>query len=201
MIRRLSAASLFAMALIALAAPAQAHLMNTGFGAFYDGLAHLFVTPEDVLPVIALALLAGLRGPRYGRGVLVALPLAWFGACGVGLLLSAAPPVPPVAVAAAIVVLGALAAADQPLPLGVLVGLALLIGLVNGAINGSELAAADAGGVVVVGIACAIVIVIALLGGQIATIRTASARVAVRVAGSWIAASGLLMLAWCLRAT
>jgi hypothetical protein len=48
---------------------AHAHLMNTGFGPFYDGLTHLFVTPEDLLPVIALALLAGLRGPRFGRAV------------------------------------------------------------------------------------------------------------------------------------
>ena len=48
---------------------ADAHLMNTGFGPFYDGLTHLFVTPEDLLPVIALAFLAGLRGPRFGRAV------------------------------------------------------------------------------------------------------------------------------------
>jgi urease accessory protein len=33
---------------------AHAHLMNTGFGPFYDGLTHLFVTPEDLPPVIAL---------------------------------------------------------------------------------------------------------------------------------------------------
>ena len=29
------------------------------------------------LPVIALALLAGLRGPRFGRAVLFVLPIAW----------------------------------------------------------------------------------------------------------------------------
>ena len=41
------------------------HLMNTGLGPFYDGLAHFFTTPEDVLPVLALALWSGLRGaPR-----------------------------------------------------------------------------------------------------------------------------------------
>ena len=62
---------------LALAPSAQAHLMNTGFGPFYDGLTHLFVTPEDLLPVIALALLAGLRGPRFGRAVLFVLPVAW----------------------------------------------------------------------------------------------------------------------------
>jgi hydrogenase/urease accessory protein HupE len=66
------------LAITLIAAPsAHAHLMNTGFGPFYDGLAHLFVTPEDLLPVIALALLAGLRGPSFGRAVLLALPVAW----------------------------------------------------------------------------------------------------------------------------
>ena len=54
--------------------------MNTGFCLFYDGLTHLFVTPEDLLQVIALALLAGLRGPAVGRAVLFALPLSWL--CG-----------------------------------------------------------------------------------------------------------------------
>ena len=38
---------------------ANAHLMNTGFGPFHDGPTHLFVTPEDLLSMIALALLAG----------------------------------------------------------------------------------------------------------------------------------------------
>jgi len=46
-------------------------------GPFYDGLTHLFATPEDLLPVIALALLAGLRGPEFGRWVLLAVPAAW----------------------------------------------------------------------------------------------------------------------------
>ena len=36
------------------------HLMNTGLGPFYDGLAHLFVTPEDLLPILALALLMSM---------------------------------------------------------------------------------------------------------------------------------------------
>ncbi len=44
---------------LAAAPPAHAHLMNTGFGPFYDGLTHLFLTPEDLLPVVALALWRG----------------------------------------------------------------------------------------------------------------------------------------------
>src|ERR1700686_1353799 len=77
------------LAITLIAAPsAHAHLMNTGFGPFNDGLTHLFVTPEDLLPVIALALLAGLRGPRFGRTVLFALPVAWLVGSAAGLLLA-----------------------------------------------------------------------------------------------------------------
>jgi hypothetical protein len=44
------------------------------------------------------------------------------------------------------------------------------------------------------GVAGALFVVVSLLAGQIATVRAAWARVAVQVAGSWIAAIGLFML-------
>ena len=37
---------------------AGAHLVNSGFGPFYDGVAHLFVTAEDLLVVVALGAFA-----------------------------------------------------------------------------------------------------------------------------------------------
>jgi hypothetical protein len=40
---------------------AEAHLNPTGLGATYDGLAHFLLSPEDILPVLALALFAGQR--------------------------------------------------------------------------------------------------------------------------------------------
>ena len=54
------------MTIVAAARPAHAHLMTTGLGPFYDGLTHLLVSPECLLPMIALALLAGLRAPASG---------------------------------------------------------------------------------------------------------------------------------------
>ena len=47
-----------------LPAPAHAHLVTTGLGPLYDGISHLFLSFEDLLPVVALALLAGLNGPK-----------------------------------------------------------------------------------------------------------------------------------------
>ncbi len=50
------------------------------------------------------------------------------------------------------------------------------------------------------GVAVALFVVVSLLAGQVTTVRAAWARIVVRVAGSWIAATGLLMLGWSLRA-
>ncbi|NMQ19702.1 hypothetical protein E4P82_11120 [Candidatus Competibacter phosphatis] len=60
-----------------VATPAHAHLVETGFGAFYDGIAHVAVTPSDLLVVVALALLAGQGGTRAARYAVFALPVAW----------------------------------------------------------------------------------------------------------------------------
>ena len=46
------------------------------------------------------------------------------------------------------------------------------------------------------GVAVALFVAVSLLAGQAASVRTLWARVAVRVAGSWIVAIGLLMLGW-----
>jgi urease accessory protein len=188
------------LAVTLIVAPsAHAHLMNTGFGPFYDGLTHLFVTPEDLLPVIALALLAGLRGPRCGRAVLLALPVAWLVGSAAGLLL--APQVTlPVAETIVTIALGALLAADCPLSLAFVASLAIVLGLLHGILNGSELPKTTSSGQIsAAGVAVALFVAVSLLAGQAASVRIRWARVAVRVAGSWIVAIGLLMPGWAMR--
>jgi urease accessory protein len=177
--------------LVVVPSPAHAHLMNTGLGPFYDGLAHLFVSPEDLLPVIALACLAGLRGPRFGRAVLFALPAAWLAGAVAGPILPL-----PFVTAFMTIALGAVVAADKPLPLWLVVGGAVVLGLLHGSGNGVELARLNAGLLGAVGIAVALFVFVAMLAGQVASVRAAWARIAVRVAGSWIAAMGLFMLGW-----
>jgi urease accessory protein len=186
------AATLFA------APSAHAHLMNTGLGPFSDGLMHLVVTPEDLLPVIALALLAGLRGPRFGRAVLFALPVAWLVGSAAGWLL--VPPITlPVAETIVTIGLGVLLATDRPLPLIWVAGLAVLLGLLHGLLNGSELPKTSSSGQISAGVAIALFIAVSLSAGQAASTRVPWTRVAVRVAGSWITAIGLLMLGWAVR--
>ncbi|MGH2570433.1 MAG: HupE/UreJ family protein, partial [bacterium] len=73
-----------ALAAVAAPRPALAHATNTGFGPFYDGLAHLFVTPEDLLTVVAIALFAAQHGAKAGRRAVVALPAAWLAGMAAG---------------------------------------------------------------------------------------------------------------------
>ena len=50
-----------------------------------------------------------------------------------------------------------------------------------------------------VGLAAAIFVLVVLVAALVVQLRAHWARVAVRVGGSWIAASGLLMLGWSMR--
>ena len=185
--------------LLAIGAPsAHAHLMNTGLGPFYDGLTHLFVTPEDLLPVIALALFAGLCGPESGRAVLFILPLAWLAGALVGTS-SDTPLTLPVTTAIVTIAFGVLVAADRPLPLRLVLGCAVVLGLLHGSLNGTDLGQQRAFGLGIAGVAVALFVIVSLLAGQVTSVRLAWGRIVVRVAGSWIAATGLLMLGWAVR--
>src|SRR5215467_5523690 len=73
---RLSLCTVAVVALALCPARADAHLNSTGMGPVYDGMLHFVLSPEDLIPVLALALLAGLRGAPYGRRALFALPIA-----------------------------------------------------------------------------------------------------------------------------
>ena len=188
---------LFALAMFAL--PTEAHLNSTGMGPFYDGLMHFLMSPEDIIPVLALALLAGLRGATYGRRTLFVLPTAWLLGALAGLTASASNPHPFIA-AAWFLLLGGLLAADAKLSLRVTTALAALLGLYHGYLNGTGMGLFETAAVAVVGLVFAVFVLIALAAAFVVQLKAQWARIAVRVAGSWIAASGLLMLGWAVRA-
>lgn len=185
-------------ALTLLPTPAHAHLVTTGLGPLYDGISHLFLSFEDLLPVVALALLAGLNGPRTGRRALFVVPVAWL-LGGLAGFRVGGPLVPGTAAAASFLVLGGLTAADRRLPPVAVTALAAALGLLHGWLNGAGIAAAGREALGLVGIAGAVFVVVALLAALVVGLRPAWTRIAVRVAGSWIAAIGLLLLGWGLR--
>lgn len=185
-------------ALALVPAPAHAHLVTTGLGPLYDGVSHLFLSFEDLLPVMALAFLAGLNGPRAGRLALFVGPLAWLvgGLAGFGV---GAPVVPGTVTAASLMILGALTALDRTLAPGAVTALAAALGLLHGWLNGAGIAGAGREALGLVGIVSAVFVVVALLAAFVVWLRPPWTRIAVRVAGSWIAAVGLLLLGWGLR--
>jgi hydrogenase/urease accessory protein HupE len=191
---------MLASVLIWASCPAQAsaHLVQSGLGPFYDGIAHLLVTPEDILAVVAMALLAGLGGKQGGTSVLLLLPLAWLAGAVAGWLAPLAAGLP-VLSAALLIALGALVAADRRLPPRWVAGCAVTVGLVQGFFNGAALEEANAGRLAVVGTVSAVFVIVALVAGQVVALRQDWARIAVRVAGSWMGAIGLLMLGWAVR--
>lgn len=192
---RLAAA---ACALVLAAPPASAHLVQTGFGTFYDGVAHVFLTPTDVLVVVALALLAGLRGRPESRSVALGLPLAWLAG---GLFGRAWPGIGELPFATTATVLGAglLVAANARFPRWLVELVAWLVGLLHGAVNGATMVAGGADLLALLGVALAILAVACLVPAAVVSLRAEWTHIAVRVAGSWIAAVGLLMLGWLAR--
>ena len=187
------------LAVMACPALAEAHLNSSGMGPVYDGVVHFVTSPEDMAPVLALALLAGLRGADHGRRALFVLPVAWL--LG-GLLGTTASATSGGVLSSAIGVLflGGLLATDAKLSLGVTTVLAGLLGLSRGYLNGSGMGHFGVAVPALLGLASVVFVLVALAAAVAASLRAQWARIAVRVAGSWIAASGLLMLGWAVRA-
>ena len=192
---------MYAIAVFAVAmcpAPAEAHLNSTGMGPIYDGLIHFLMSPEDLVPVLALALLAGLRGASYGRRALFVLPSAWLLGGLLGLTASATNG-SAVLSSMWFLLLGGLLAADAKLSLGVTTALATFLGLYHGYLNGTGMGVSGSAAVVLLGLVFAVFVLVALAAAFVVRLRAEWARIAVRVAGSWIAASGLLLLGWAAR--
>ncbi len=194
---RWTAASLGAFASALAAGPAEAHLITTGLGPIYDGVAHFALTPEDLIPVVGLAVFAGLRGPAHGRCALFILPAFWCAGGAAGLAIAR----PPNEFAAAISLLlvGGLAATDAPLPIWAAAAVVALLAATHGYADGSSLPRDLSGLLMVLGMSGAVFVTFALVVATLLPLRSQLARIAMRVSGSWIAASGLLLLGWSLR--
>ena len=178
--------------------PAEAHLNATGMGPIYDGLLHFLTSPEDLVPALALALLAGLRGAPCGRWAMFMLPAAWLLGSLAGLASTAAN-AGTVWASFWFLLTGGLVVADAKLSLRSLTALAALLGLVHGYLNGTGMGFSAQAIVAALGLAAAVFVLVVLVAALVVGLRAHWARIAVRVGGSWIAASGVLMLGWSLR--
>ena len=169
----------------------EAHLNTTGLGPVYDGVAHLVFSPADLAVVVVLVLLAAMRGARYGRWLLALLPAAWL-VGGLGGLTFPITASLGWVTGLSFLLAGALVAADRNLPLPLLGTLVAIIGAVNGFLTGAGFAQTPAAALTLTGTLVALMIVVTLVAGLVVSLKAFWARVAVRVMGSWIAATGLL---------
>lgn len=176
---------------------ASAHLVTTGLGPVYDGIGHLVMTPEDLVPVLALALYAGLRGTAPGRRALFVLPLSWFAGGLIGVFIEGVPmlPVAPLS----FFILGVLIAADMKLSNTLFTVVVLLLGFGHGVLNGVALKEGPAV-LGLIGIMVTLFVLVALISARVVSLKKPWTRIVVRVAGSWVAAIGMLMFGWMFRA-
>ena len=172
---------------------AAAHLVSTGMGPVYDGIGHLLLTPEDMIPTVAAAFFAGLRGPVTGRLLLFTFPLAWMLGGIFGLQGGSLPSFP--MAAGSSIVLGLLVALDLKMSPPLFAALAGLIALMHGYLNGVVLSAGP-GLSGLFGIMAALFALLALGSAAVLTLKAIWMRIVVRVLGSWSAAIGILAVGW-----
>jgi urease accessory protein len=182
--------------LLFAASSVYAHSAARGAGDFYAGALHALTALEHVLPFLALGILAGQQG-READPVLLVFCLAL--AAGT----TVAPWIPPLAYVGLLNILsailfGGLVAAEWSLPMPFYYVIAAVFGLSHGFANGAGMIEQTKPYLYVPGVALAGFAVTAygLIVTDFLMRRKAGwIHIAVRVAGSWIAAIGILVLA------
>lgn len=179
--------------------------MTTGLGPLYDGVGHFLLSPEDVVSVLAMGLFAGQRGPAAGRIVIFAVPAAWLAAGLMGFCIEAAPlfsqPQTAAAIAVTLLVPGLLIASNRFSSRSTVLLVTVLFSGLHGLLDGVSQRGADslAASLTLAGIAASVFTLVVLSSAFVVSLRIPWTQIAVRVAGSWIAATGLLLLGWSIR--
>lgn len=178
-----------------LAGDAHAHSAWQTLGDFYAGLLHPLTDVTHLLPFIALGLLAGQRGKQV-NSLLLVFPGALMAGAALALLIPRLPGLELLNIASALL-FGALVAAAAPLPAAALYALAAFFGLTHGLANGTAIDAFVRPLLFIPGLGLAGLLVpawAAQVAEYIVQRGTPWLQIAVRVAGSWIAAMALLIL-------
>ena len=186
-------------ALLLLPEAAMAHLVNSGLGPFYDGALHLLLSPEELIGVVAIAILGGANGARSGRLSVLFLSLSWLIAGAAGMRLGPVAELQWLSIAA-FALPGLLVAFNVSLPPAAVSLAASACGLLNGLFNGFVLAGIGAGPLSLLGIVAGATVLCLLIAAFVCSLQTAWARIVIRVVGSWIAAVGMLMFGLLARA-
>jgi hydrogenase/urease accessory protein HupE len=162
------------------------------FGDFYAGALHPLTAFEHLLPIIALCLLAGFQPPRDARWILAALPLGLL----TGTLLhfiTGDQAWTPVVNLIAFSLLGIAVACAPRVPRLALLAVATVLGITIGLENGLGLPPQVAPVPFALGVASAGFAFAALGSALAVSLQRGWPVIAKRVAGSWIAAVGIML--------
>lgn len=187
---------LAAASLVAL--PAQAHSLGPGAGDFFNGLAHPFLDPLQLLPLVALGIGCAQRGLGRAQPVLLGLPLVLLIAATVTALTNIALPATVLAGTVA-AILGLLVASGLMLPDFVFWAIAAFLAVALAGLAGVELEAQPALNPVVYfgggALGAFLLLSYSLYAAdRLLAVRAGWLTVALRVVGSWIAAAALMLL-------
>ncbi|HKR83213.1 MAG TPA: HupE/UreJ family protein [Terriglobales bacterium] len=169
-----------------------AHPMQ-GVGDFYAGMLHPVTALETVLPILALGLLAGQQNRENAVRLLFIFPAALF----IGAALASFHPSPSALGLAQVgfaAVLGGLVALARPLPKWLVIGLGSVLGIAAGWSNTGEITGDVSRFRFVAGLTIAGFLLVTHGVGLVRRLTVAWSQIAVRVVGSWIAATGILVL-------
>lgn len=170
-----------------------AHLSSGRFGDFYAGSLHLLTAIEHVIPIVALGLIAGQQGKRAARMMSIVLPLS----LAAGVLIGINFPQVTFSIYVngfSFLFIGGLIALRKDIPHIALITIAVFFGITHGYSNGT---AFDINLSVLnysLGVLTAGLIIIAIFSGLVLSFTKDWQKIAVRVAGSWIAAIGLITI-------
>lgn len=179
------------------AGAAWAHGEIKGVGAFYGGVLHPYISPAHLIALLALGLLFGQRGVPASRHAMAALLAALALGLGFSLRWSRLPDLP--APDPLLLGLGALFGLGVVLarrwPGWALVPLSALAGLAVGLDSAPDGMAPAQRSAALLGTLVGAVLCTACLAGCVHHLQQSWARVGVRVLGSWLSASAILVLA------
>ena len=188
-----SPAGLALLILLCLPAAVAAHPMK-GVGDFYSGMLHPLTALEFLLSWIALAMFAGQQGSKTALFTLAIFPSALVLGASLGAVLPS-PAWLPVMNLVLIPILGLAVVLAISFPTPATVILVALVGLLHGLANGAEITAPVSPWRFIPGLAIIAVLVLAYGIGLVRSAKKPWTRIAVRVAGSWITAAGIMVCA------
>lgn len=182
-----------ASALACTAGAAWAHGEIKGVGAFYSGVLHPFISPAHLIALLTLGLLFGQRGVVASRHAMAALLAAMALGLWLSLRLQGLPEPDPLLLGLG-TLLGLSVVLARPWPTWALVPLAALAGLSVGLGSAPDGMAPAQRSAALMGTLVGASLCTACLAGLVHHLRRPWALVGVRVVGSWLSASAILVL-------